>query len=125
MVDADAMTIVTSWRGRGSGAAPLRALGAERSAGARGGAEDEACRGRDVATAGARGRGSARPARSVSWLLARSARRVTGHEHGVAVGVEHGWASRAPAALRQKLDEVLSKTGVAARWRSMAAAARR
>jgi len=72
-----------------------------------------------------RRRASARPARSVSWLLARSAWRVTGHEHGVAVGVEGGWASRAPAASRQKHDEVLSKTGVAARWRSMAAAAQR
>jgi len=36
----------------------------------------------------------------------------------VVAAVEDGWASRAPAASRQKLDEVLLKTGVAARWRS-------
>ena len=57
--------------GRGSDAAPSRALGAARSAGARGGAEDEARRGRGVATAGARGRGSAPGAVVLGGVVAR------------------------------------------------------
>jgi len=102
-----------------------------------GGAQAAAKRCRELGVAAARrwgrgfevaGRGYGAPARrrggsAVARLRCEDGV-ATGHEHGVAVGVEDGGASRALVASRQKLDEVLSKTGVAARWRSMAAPAR-
>jgi len=82
-----------SWTRRGSTSSWAR----RRSTGTRGGAEDEACRGRGVATAGARGRGSApRGIRAVGQVGVAEGARVEGED--VVVGgldEEEGGATEA------------------------------